>query len=122
MEIRIKIVKLFERANTIGTLMQLFHSGDEKSQSLLLVIQKRKKGFDQHYKENNGVPLIGLNSLNDELLDRIKQALPPSPWPKNVHKNVASIVGITNKLSHKGINELVKRGMFPLQKINEQDP
>jgi hypothetical protein len=48
--------------------------------------------------------------LDEELIERIRAALPPQPWPKDTHKTVISSLGINGSQYKRAVVELTKRG------------
>lgn len=79
-----------------------------------------------------GTPLRGLRSSNGfelvisnrvqavkrrapltlELLNAIKEALPPQPWPRGTREKVAVALNLDDKVVQKGIAQLIMRGDF----------
>jgi len=47
--------------------------------------------------------------VSEELLDRVKNALPAQPWPTGTHKQVIETLGISKKEYDKAIVELIRR-------------
>ncbi|SKC49279.1 hypothetical protein [Paraburkholderia hospita] len=47
--------------------------------------------------------------VTEELLERVKNTLPPQPWPTGTHKQVTEALGISKSLYDKAIVELIKR-------------
>lgn len=68
------------------------------------------KTWEEHKGGGESNPLpIGLDT---QVLEAVKQALPPQPWPKGIHLEVATKVGLTEKQTSKYIRELIRRGDF----------
>lgn len=57
------------------------------------------------------IPLV----IDDDLIERVRSALPPQPWPTGTHKDVMSKLGISNGQYKRAIVELTKRGMVKEQ-------
>lgn len=51
-------------------------------------------------------------SLTPELIEKIRCTLPEQPWPKGIHLNVAKTLGITPSTTRKGIQQLIRTGVF----------
>lgn len=51
-------------------------------------------------------------ALDEDLLARVKAALPPQPWPDGIHRQVMETLGLSNALVKKSIAELIRRGDF----------
>ena len=49
--------------------------------------------------------------LSDEFIAQVQQLLPPQPWPKHIHKDVAEKLGVLPKKVSKAINGLIERGV-----------
>lgn len=58
-------------------------------------------------QSDNSQPLSP--SLNEELIARVKNILPPQPWPTGTHKQVVEALGITKGQYDRAIVELIKR-------------
>jgi predicted RNA-binding Zn-ribbon protein involved in translation (DUF1610 family) len=50
--------------------------------------------------------------LDETIIDLIRQNLPPQPWPKGVHKHIATKLGLTDRVVRSAINTLIRRGVF----------
>ncbi|HOZ29899.1 MAG TPA: hypothetical protein PLL66_03190 [Bacteroidales bacterium] len=53
--------------------------------------------------------------LDEEILNQIKDKLPPQPWEKGIHKKVATELNLTNKLVSVAIQQLIAKGIFKQQ-------
>ena len=51
-------------------------------------------------------------ALSEELLERVRKAMPPQPWPKAIHRAVASQLSESPTLVGRAITELIRRGVF----------
>jgi hypothetical protein len=49
-------------------------------------------------------------SIKPELLDAIDAALPPQPWPRHVHVQVAEKLALSKAFVRKAIQELIRQG------------
>lgn len=56
-----------------------------------------------------------VHPINEELLDRVKEAMPPQPWPKGTTKRVAADLELPTKVASKAVQELIRRGIFQPQ-------
>lgn len=54
-------------------------------------------------------------ALSEEIIERVKNALPPQPWPKDTHKSVIAELGITSSQYKRAIVELTKQGVVKQQ-------
>jgi hypothetical protein len=113
--IKSKLQQLNERSVGIELGMKNFHVNDVKASNYLSHIRKQYLDFN-NWMNNvaEGKQLMLHNSsMGEELLQKVFKTLPAHPWPKNVHKEVAEKLNITNKLSQKSIAELIKRNSWP---------
>src|SRR5262249_50306535 len=53
--------------------------------------------------------------LNDDLLMRVRLAMPPQPWPKGAAKDAAARLGLPHDLVSTAIQRLISNGTFQLQ-------
>ena len=60
------------------------------------------------------VPVVVVTPIeqDEELLAKVTALLPAQPWPRNIHKTVATTLGTSNSRISHAIQELVKRGKF----------
>jgi phage FluMu protein Com len=58
------------------------------------------------------IPKTSEVHLAPEMLEIIKNKLPPQPWVKHIHKEVAESLGITPRIVSIAIQELIKQGVF----------
>ena len=63
--------------------------------------------------ERNEEKLIKL--LDAEILEKVKNELPPQPWEKGIHKIVAIKLGTTNKIISIAIQQLIANKVFKPQ-------
>lgn len=56
-------------------------------------------------------------AIDEEIIDRVRLALPPQPWPKDTHKAVIAQLGILPFQYKRAISALIKRGIVK-QQIN----
>ncbi|WP_158267601.1 potassium channel family protein [Adhaeribacter arboris] len=109
---KLKFEQTIIRINSIAKAMSSFHSQDEKIKPLLLEIQQLATYLDkwkeQHSKGN--VKLKYRSVVTDYLLFKVKDSLPPQPWPKHIHKKIATELEIQNLLAQKCIDRLIKDG------------
>jgi hypothetical protein len=54
-------------------------------------------------------------ALTEGLLESVRKAMPPHPWPKAIHRAVASQLGQSPSLVWRAITELIRRGEFLMQ-------
>lgn len=53
--------------------------------------------------------------LDEELLIKIKEKLPPQPWETGIHKKIAFELEVSNKLVSIAIQQLIAKGIFKQQ-------
>jgi hypothetical protein len=52
--------------------------------------------------------------LSESLIDAVRKALPPQPWPDGTHKVIAKSIGVAPQSVNQAITELIRRGQaFP---------
>jgi len=76
------------------------------------------------------VRLVGLPppvkvEVTEELIDKVRNLMPPQPWPTGATKALAQELGVARSLVARAINELTARGEFKLQidgKLYEEMP
>lgn len=56
---------------------------------------------------------------DEEFLQKVKEAMPPQPWPTGAAKLAARTLGITPRRLSGALSELVRRGVFKLQMNGE---
>lgn len=54
-------------------------------------------------------------SLTEELIQSVRDNLPPQPWPTGIHKSVADKLGLPPKLVSEAITTLIRRGVYTVQ-------
>lgn len=115
------IRKYFSRSLfTITRISRIYslESNDERIHHLYYEMKRREDCYNKLLEKSedaNCKPLINTSELTQSLLRLVQEATPEQPWPKNVHKDVAKKIMITNKLSHKAISELIRQGIFKTQ-------
>lgn len=77
------------------------HDGFASSKQQLL---RTIESYRRYLAEGRTKPTC--SEITPFVLEQVKKALPPKPWPKNVHKDVAQKLRISNKLAHKTISQL----------------
>jgi hypothetical protein len=55
-------------------------------------------------------PKGNAQSIKPELLDAVDAALPPQPWPRKVHMQVAEQLALSNAFVQRAIRELIRQG------------
>jgi len=58
---------------------------------------------------------VKAEALTDEIVDLVKDSLPPQPWPQGVHKAVADKLGLPNQIVSEAILKLIRKGVFKPQ-------
>ena len=51
----------------------------------------------------------------EDILEKVANELPKQPWPKNIHREIATKLQISNRAVHKAIDELIRVGRFSPQ-------
>jgi hypothetical protein len=73
------------------------------------------------------VPESVETAISEEVLSKVRELLPPRPWPTGIHRDVAGRLDISEKLASRYIRELLRRGEFavlgvePTQRGEETD-
>ena len=49
---------------------------------------------------------------SDELLETVRRAMPPQPWPKGTSRRIANELGLAHTQVNRIISELMRRGTF----------
>ncbi len=53
-----------------------------------------------------------VEQLTEETIQKVQNAMPPQPWPKNTHRKVIEALGISKHVFDRSIQELIRRGVF----------
>lgn len=93
------IANKFEYSNIQKVGKQIFKQAE--------VFNKHKKAFETNSKKFN---CKRSTVLTENLLERVLESMPPKPWKKHLHKDIASNLKISNRLAVKSISELIERG------------
>ena len=56
-----------------------------------------------------------MRNIDKELLQQIEILIPRQPWPKGVHKEIATKLNVSNKLVNVSIQQLIAQGKFKRQ-------
>lgn len=62
-----------------------------------------------------GITCALLDGADQVLLSAVRKLLPPQPWPKGVHTEIAVKLGTTGKKVQKAIDKLIEAGVFKPQ-------
>ncbi len=110
-----KLEQIMTRINGISTTMLTFHNNDEKINSLLNDIQQTNTNFEKWKEELlKGTAVYKFrNEITEYLLLRVMEKI-PKPLTEHFHKQIASDLGIQNKLAERCIDVLVKEGRVKL--------
>ena len=102
-------MRLSDKASYLAMKMKDFYIAEDYTLQLLGYI--RNINFKLlKFKEKKDVglaPIYSRNNITHELLEKVFKSLPTKPWVKNIHKDIAIQLKLTNSLAHKCINELV---------------
>lgn len=66
-------------------------------------------------KELAPVRVVEAVTYDEELVERIRSALPAQPWPTGVHKTIANDLDLPQEIVSRYIDELIRRGEFVKQ-------
>ncbi|MFT7036436.1 MAG: hypothetical protein ACJA2S_004965 [Cyclobacteriaceae bacterium] len=55
-------------------------------------------------------------TLDESLLNNIEKKLPSQPWKSGIHKDIASELGVSNKMVNIGIQQLIAQGKYKHQR------
>lgn len=61
------------------------------------------------------VTQTGSEDLTEELIQSVKDNLPPQPWPTGIGKDVSLKLGLPKSLVASAIQKLIRRGVFKVQ-------
>jgi ssDNA-binding Zn-finger/Zn-ribbon topoisomerase 1/Tfp pilus assembly protein PilE len=50
--------------------------------------------------------------LDEQLIERVRDELPKQPWPKGIHKIIATKLTLTHAVVYSAISELIRQGVF----------
>lgn len=76
---------------------------------LQMTISRCQSGTIVMPSEQTGVVEFG---TSDEMVERIRRALPSQPWPKGTSRRIANELGLTHTQVNRIISELIRRGAF----------
>jgi hypothetical protein len=103
--------QISEKITVLGAKLIAFHPKDAIALKALAEFEKRNQAinqFEEKRKSGQTVPLYR-TEMTEAILERVLRNLPPKPWEKNMHKELARKLGMSINLSHRCIGELVKR-------------
>ncbi|NQT10330.1 MAG: hypothetical protein HQ573_04070 [Desulfobacteraceae bacterium] len=99
-------------------IFEVLLSGDEEALRTYAKYVRRveKKGYIvATVLKTSGLYKTRIGKLDEELINRVKDALPEQPWSKNIHKQLATNLGTSNKKVSSAIQILIQRGIFKNQ-------
>lgn len=105
---RLRCEKAFKRAIKFGNALQdLYQEQNIIGNSNHIL--KMYENVISHVKrvESGDAPEMILTKLTPALLERVRDELPDDNWPKNIHKEIATNLRISNGLAHKAISQIV---------------
>lgn len=119
-ESRRALLQINERAVGIYSGMISAHN-DVKVLILLNKIQRQSENYKEWVKSlNNGsTQWLHRGVISEALLEKVFNAMPPHPWPRNVHREIATALGITKKMAQRCIEILIARNKWPNFNIQE---
>ncbi|MCA1592731.1 MAG: hypothetical protein LC754_08800, partial [Acidobacteria bacterium] len=113
-------------ASTWARLLRTRLSPEQTDQMQSWQVDEWKEFITARWAEllGNGdvsLPAVPLE-LDLQVLETVKTALPPQPWPKGVHVEVAAKIDLNEKEVRRYIRELIRRGDFMEQVDGELFP
>lgn len=78
----------------------------------LLVVTRTKEGVTVNKSQQIKTET---DTLNDEIIELVKNNLPPQPWPTGTTKEVADKLGLPPRIVSEAITKLTLNGVFDLQ-------
>lgn len=110
---RTKLIQIVTRVNILSGMMHPFHSRNNKIIAILKQIKRTTENTNKWiYNFSQGQIKYNYRSIvTEKLLFRVKDKIPARPWPKHIHKMIASELEIQNQLVQKCINILIERGI-----------
>lgn len=107
-------------ANLIGKVSQ-----DPKVAARTREVVREVANLENYYQkqQQSGGSIVhhGRADITDELLSRVECALPPQPWRRGVHKEVARKLLISNSHAQKCIDVLIASGRVHLVLADQRD-
>jgi hypothetical protein len=88
---------------------------DVKVLNMLNKIQRQSENYKEwvHGLNNGTTKWLHRRVISESILAKVFSAMPPQPWPRNIHKEIAATLEITNKMAQKCIETLIERGKWP---------
>jgi len=76
------------------------------------------ESYERYYREGRTTKIP--SEITPYIVEKVKLALPPRPWAKNVHVDVARKLRISNRLSHRVISRIEEENQpaVPIQTIS----
>jgi len=66
-------------------------------------------------RNKNGLIDYNANTVTDAIVELVKNALPPQPWPTGTTSDIAVKLGIPHAVVSGAINKLIRKGVFKVQ-------
>jgi hypothetical protein len=107
-----KTLQVINRVSIVANMMVQFHQDDEKIVGILhqiVSIENELKRWLEKFA-NGRVKNIYRSNETEKLLLKVLQAMPPKPWPRHIHKIIASDLEIQNQLAERCITILISEG------------
>ncbi|BDU76417.1 potassium channel family protein [Mesoterricola sediminis] len=81
----------------------------EDQPDIFIPINNRIQRIFDHYNKSkiNNEQIHYYSEITPELVKSVNNLLPLQPWPKNIHKTIASKLRISNRLCHKIIDSII---------------
>jgi hypothetical protein len=104
-----------------NTIEYLISGSESQIENYISIIKQEGKKLDFKAvprKVKADIPKWEQNSnrtLDEILLTNIEEKLPAQPWGKGIHKEIAKVLDVSNKLVSIGIQQLIAQGKFKSQ-------
>jgi hypothetical protein len=110
---RNKFQQIMTRINIMSKMMESFHTRNKKIIIILHEVNNVTENSNKWLENySNGQVVYKYRSkITEKLLLKVNEKLPLQPWPKHVHKIIASEIEIQNQLVQKCIDVLIQRGI-----------
>ena len=101
------VLSLSGRTREIKTYLGILKSHSKKDKFKTKVLADKVKPADKVEKQ--------IKWLDEKTLQTVSGLLPPQPWEKGIHKEIAEKLGTTNKLISMAIQQLIMKKVFKPQ-------
>ena len=70
---------------------------------------------------NLKIPRAKRNEISSQVVGAVREKLPDRPWPKHIHKTIATELKLSNSIVSRAIGSLIEQGYFPLEENGESN-